>query len=203
MHDQHLLLFDVFRMDFADERLWRDDKHVRLTPKAFAMLRCLAERRGQLVTKEELLDAVWPDTAVSESVLTNCMRELRRALGDQARAPEFIETVHRRGYRFIATVKAIQRARESDTTQASQGEGPTAEETATSRSEKFVQDQKGEGQASRRQLTVMFCALVEFTTLARQFDPEELRELTQVYYRACTSNSRKVLNPNNHANPAV
>ncbi|ETX07869.1 MAG: hypothetical protein ETSY2_08670 [Candidatus Entotheonella gemina] len=75
MHDQHLLLFDVFRMDFADERLWRDDKHVRLTPKAFAMLRCLAERRGQLVTKEELLDAVWPDTAVSESVLTNCMRE--------------------------------------------------------------------------------------------------------------------------------
>ncbi len=114
------------------------------------------------------------------------MRELRRALGDQARALEFIETVHRRGYRFIATVKAIQRARESDTTQASQGEGPTAEETATSRSEKFVQDQKGEGQASRRQLTVMFCALVEFTTLARQFDPEELRELTQVYYRACT-----------------
>lgn len=106
MQDQRLLHFEDFRMDLADERLWRDDKHVRLTPKTFAMLRCLAERPGQLVTKKELFDAVWPDTAVSESVLTNCMRELRSALGDQARAPQFIETVHKRGYRFIAEIVA-------------------------------------------------------------------------------------------------
>ncbi|ETW95013.1 MAG: hypothetical protein ETSY2_48760, partial [Candidatus Entotheonella gemina] len=106
MRDWRLLRFDDFRIDLTDERLWRDDKHVRLTPKTFAMLRCLAERPGQLVTKEELLDAVWPETVVSESVLTNCMRELRRALGDQARAPQFIETVHRRGYRFMAEIVA-------------------------------------------------------------------------------------------------
>ena len=60
MQHQPLLLFDVFQMDLADERLWRDDKHVRLTPKAFAMLRCLAERPGQLVTKDDLLESVWP-----------------------------------------------------------------------------------------------------------------------------------------------
>ena len=104
MPDPLLLLFDVFRVDLTDERLWRDDNPVRLTPKAFAALRCLIERPGQRVSKEELFEEVWPDTVVSEAVLTSCIRELRRALGDQARAPAFIETVHRWGYRFIAEV---------------------------------------------------------------------------------------------------
>ncbi len=104
--DRRFMCFGVFRMDLADERLWLDDKHVRLTPKAFAMLRYLIERPGQLVTKEALLDAVWPDATVSEGVLKNYMSELRRALGDQARTPAVIETVHRRGYRFIAAVAA-------------------------------------------------------------------------------------------------
>ncbi len=69
MPDPLLLLFDVFRMDLTDKRLWRDDKPVCLTPKAFAMLRCLIERLGQLISKEELLEEVCPDTVVSEAVL--------------------------------------------------------------------------------------------------------------------------------------
>ena len=75
-----------------------------LPPRALAVLCQLVAHAGQLVTKEALLAAGWPDTAVSEWVLTTCMRALRQALGDDARQPQYIATVHRRGYRFVAAV---------------------------------------------------------------------------------------------------
>src|SRR5205823_681699 len=74
--------------------------------KTFLLLEHMALRPGQLVSKAELLDAVWPDTHVTPSVLAGCVRELRRALGDDARAPRFVETAHRRGYRFIGVPEA-------------------------------------------------------------------------------------------------
>ena len=70
-------------------------------PKVFAVLRLLVAQAGQLVTKEALLEAVWPETVVSDAVLTSCIGELRKVLGETAQAPRFIQTVHRRGYRFI------------------------------------------------------------------------------------------------------
>ena len=73
-------------------------------PKTFAVLCCLVTQAGQLVTKDALLEAVWPETVVSEAVVTVAMRALRRVLGDQAHTPRFIETVHGRGYRFVAPV---------------------------------------------------------------------------------------------------
>ncbi|MGH8066340.1 MAG: AAA family ATPase, partial [Candidatus Entotheonellia bacterium] len=75
-----------------------------LRPKPFAVLRCLVTQAGQLVTKDALLEVVWPETAVSESAMSVVIRHLRRVLGDHARTPQFIETVHRRGYRFVAAV---------------------------------------------------------------------------------------------------
>ncbi len=98
------LRFDPFLLDLRDERLWEEDTAIRLGSKAFAILRCLVTHAGQLVTKDTLLQTVWPETAVHEAVLTVVMGEVRRALGDQARRPQFIETVHGRGYRFIAPV---------------------------------------------------------------------------------------------------
>lgn len=80
------------------------DTVVHLRAKALAVLRHLAERPGRLVSKEELFAAVWPDASVSDVVLNVCVREVRQALGDDAKAPRFIETVHRRGYRFIARI---------------------------------------------------------------------------------------------------
>ena len=68
------------------------------------VLRHLIENRAQLVTKAALLDAVWPEVAVSDSMPALCVTELRKALGDDAATPHFIETVHGRGYRFIAQV---------------------------------------------------------------------------------------------------
>src|SRR5262252_8606640 len=100
----HEVRFGPFRLDIQDERLWQGVQALRLRHKSLAVLRYLLARPGRLVTKEELLDGVWPEMAVGEGVLTNCLQELRRALGDDARQPQYIETVHRRGYRFIALV---------------------------------------------------------------------------------------------------
>jgi DNA-binding winged helix-turn-helix (wHTH) protein/tetratricopeptide (TPR) repeat protein len=100
------LVFGSFQLDLRDERLWCGPQVVRLPPKPFAVLACLVTQAGQLVTKDALLAAVWPDTVVSEDVLTATMRQLRRVLDDQSRPPQFIETVHGRGYRFIAPVQA-------------------------------------------------------------------------------------------------
>jgi DNA-binding winged helix-turn-helix (wHTH) protein len=79
-------MFEPFRVDLADERLWRGEDAIHLTNKAFAVLRHLVEHRAQLVTKDALLDAVWADTVVSEAALSVCIRELRQALRDDTRA---------------------------------------------------------------------------------------------------------------------
>ena len=76
-------------------------REVRLTPKALALLSFLAERPGKVVTKEELFAAVWPNTTVGDAALVTCIQEVRKALRDNARRPRYIETLHRRGYRFI------------------------------------------------------------------------------------------------------
>jgi DNA-binding winged helix-turn-helix (wHTH) protein/tetratricopeptide (TPR) repeat protein len=81
--------------------LTRGTLEVRVTPKSLLLLRTLAERPGEVVTKEELFRLVWPDTAVSDAALTSCIMELRQALRDDARRARYIETVHRRGFRFL------------------------------------------------------------------------------------------------------
>jgi predicted ATPase len=82
---------------------------LHLTHKAFAVLHYLAEHAGQLVTKDELLEVVWSQTSVGEAALAVCMREIRRALGDEPRTPRFVATVHGRGYRFLAPVTIADR----------------------------------------------------------------------------------------------
>ena len=98
--------FGSFRLDAADARLWRGRDAVPLTPKAFAVLEFLVRHAGRLVTKQELLDGIWPDVHVGDAALKVCVREIRRALGDDPRAAQYIETAHRRGYRFISAVSA-------------------------------------------------------------------------------------------------
>ncbi len=97
-------VFGPFRLDIRDERLWRGQDVLPLRHKTLGVLHALVARAGQLLTKEALLAGVWPETAVSATVLTVAIRELRQMLGDQAQRPQFIETVHGRGYRFIAPV---------------------------------------------------------------------------------------------------
>src|SRR5262245_30732777 len=98
--------FGPFRLDPPNARLTRGRTAVPLKPKAFDVLAFLVKNAGRLVAQEELIDAVWPETIVGDSSLKSCVRQVRRALGDRVRNPQFIETVHRRGYRFIAPVTA-------------------------------------------------------------------------------------------------
>ena len=101
-----LLRFGPYQFDAARGQLQRGSQIVKLTPKALALLRLFVTQAGQVVTKEELFRTVWPDTVVSDAALTACILELRQALRDNARTPRYIETVHRRGFRFIAPVAA-------------------------------------------------------------------------------------------------
>ena len=95
---------------------------IPLRPKTFAVLRYLVEHPEQLVTKEELLNAVWAETVVGEDALTGCIRDLRKVLGDEAKRPQYIETVHRRGYRFIGKVVRSQEVASSQQSVASREE---------------------------------------------------------------------------------
>ena len=97
-------LFPPFWLDLRSEQLWRGLQVLALRPKTFAVLQYLVAQSGQVVTQDALLDAVWGLTAVSETVVRRSILELRTILGDSAQHPQFIQTVHRRGYRFIAPV---------------------------------------------------------------------------------------------------
>lgn len=101
-------MFPPFQLDLSNEQLRRHSHTIALRPKTFSVLRYLVEHPNMLVTKDALLDAVWAGTVVSDSALKICIRELRHALGDDDKAPRFIETVHGRGYRFIAPLSTSQ-----------------------------------------------------------------------------------------------
>lgn len=96
--------FGPFELDIAERRLHRDGVAVALQPKAFDLLAYLVEQHGRLLTKDQLLDEVWSGTYVTENSLTRCVRLIRVALSDDPDAPEYLETVPRAGYRFIAEV---------------------------------------------------------------------------------------------------
>ncbi len=101
------LRFDRFELDEANACLLRDGKAVPLAPTPFAVLCALVREPGSLLAKQALLDEVWGHQFVTESVLKTVISELRTVLDDDARQPRFIETVSRRGYRFIATTVAV------------------------------------------------------------------------------------------------
>jgi DNA-binding winged helix-turn-helix (wHTH) protein len=98
--------FGPFRFDARQGRLLREGSDVPLQPKVFELLRFLLARPGRLLTKDELLDALWSRRLLTEGVLKSAVALLRRALDDDPRAPRWIETVPRCGYRFIGTLRA-------------------------------------------------------------------------------------------------
>lgn len=99
--------FEPFRLDLRRQLLSAKGEAVDLRPKTWAVLHALVSRAGELVEKGDLLAEVWPDTAVEEKSLNAAVAEIRRALGDDARDPRYVATVHRRGFRFIAPVTLL------------------------------------------------------------------------------------------------
>ena len=107
--ERSLYEFGSFRVDPVRRRLLRNQEQVPLTPKAFSILLILLERRGGVVDKEELIQAVWPDTYVTEANLTQNVSSLRKALGERANDHHYVVTVPGRGYSFVADVIEIPR----------------------------------------------------------------------------------------------
>src|ERR1043165_6925456 len=101
----HLYEFESFVLDARNRILLKDGATVRLTPKAFEILFVLVRHAMQVVDKEQLLKEAWPDTFVEEGSLSYNIYGLRKVLGDDSSEPRYIETVPKRGYRFIAPVK--------------------------------------------------------------------------------------------------
>jgi predicted ATPase len=97
--------FESFALDVQNECLWRGGEQITLPPRTFAVLRYLVENPGRLISHDELLDKLWPETYVQPQVLRTYMLELRKVLGDDARQPRFIRSQPKRGYIFVAVVQ--------------------------------------------------------------------------------------------------
>ena len=173
--------FGPFILDPANACLWRGTEAVALPPKVFDVLHYLVLHPDRLVPKDELLDAVWPETAVSEAVVRIAIGELRRALGDTAQASRYLATVQRRGYRFVAPVVEHTAAVPGPTG------APAVATPDTPHPHEVVPRTPvlPPPEAERRHLTILFCDLVGSTALAGRLDPEDYREVVRAYHRAC------------------
>jgi DNA-binding winged helix-turn-helix (wHTH) protein len=106
--------FHAFRLDTTNHCLWRGDERVALTPKAFDLLRFLVDHADRVVTQEEILEALWTDTFVNQEVVKKYILGIRKVLGDRREQPEFIRTVPKRGYQFVAPVTDDRRTPSTD-----------------------------------------------------------------------------------------
>src|SRR5688572_12716131 len=104
----HFFEFGPFRLDAAERLLFKGSEVVPLTPKVIDTLFVLVENRGHLIAKDELMRSVWPDSFVEESNLTQNISLLRKALGEEHSGRQYIETLPKRGYRFVAEVKEVE-----------------------------------------------------------------------------------------------
>ena len=168
--------FDRFRLDPDHACLWCEAQAITLPPKAFAVLHYLVTHPDRLVTKDELLDAIWPETAVSDAVLRVAIGALRKVLGDPAQTPRFIATVSRRGYRFLAPVE--------EHTGVAPVPVPIPAEPVPPAAPQRPETLPAPA-AERRRLTVLFCDLVDSTRLAERLDPEDYREVVRAYHQTC------------------
>src|SRR5262245_56703087 len=194
-----LYRFHDYTLDPASREVRHGTHRLALEPKVFQVLLYLLEHRDRMVPKAELFEQCWPETFVSESALTRCLARLRKAVQPTPTAPPVIETRHRQGYRFLAEVTGL-----------SQAPPPVLGDTAplpasaptvpflppdTSLALAIPSGALGSGSpalrstpaAERRQLTVMFCDIVDSTTLAGQLDPEDFRALMVRYHATCTT----------------
>src|SRR5215204_2266497 len=102
----HCYLFDGYRVDVSERLLFKENREVQLTPKVFDTLLVLLENSSHVLTKKELMRQVWPDSFVEENNLAQNISILRKALGEGKKGEHYIQTVPKRGYRFVAVVRA-------------------------------------------------------------------------------------------------
>src|SRR6187431_2519438 len=125
--------FGPFEFDRQSRLLWREGTEIALPPRVLGVLELLVDRAGQVVARQDLLDGVWKDAYVTDTSLAEAISFLRQALGDDSQSPTYIQTVHRRGYRFLPVVEAPgeQPPVEPDPTTRSPQTSPEAAERVT------------------------------------------------------------------------
>src|SRR5262249_1194561 len=97
--------FHAFRLDTVNHCVWQGHERLALAPKAFDVLRYLVEHADRLVTQDEILEALWPETYVNPEVVKQYVLGIRKVLGDDSNKPIFVATFPRRGYQFVASVR--------------------------------------------------------------------------------------------------
>ena len=170
-----LYSFEDFLLDTARRELRRGGAVIALQPQVFDLLEYSIRNRERVVSKDDLLAAVWHGRIVSELTLSTRINAARSAIGDSGEEQRLIRTAHGKGIRFVGAV------REGNNSAEIRRSGALPEEAtglACRRPEPISEE--------RRQLTVMYCNLVESTGLASRLDPEDLRDLTSTYHRAIT-----------------
>jgi class 3 adenylate cyclase/DNA-binding winged helix-turn-helix (wHTH) protein/tetratricopeptide (TPR) repeat protein len=193
-------VFGSFRLDPANACLWHGVETMVLSPKAFDVLHYLVTHPDRLVTKDELLDAVWSETAVTDAVLRVAIGALRKVLGDPAQTPRYIATVPRRGYRFVAPVTehtgvepgpaapALPAVPQTPIGEPQGASTALLPDTLAPPPRQGVALSPGDlplPDAERRRLTVLFCDLVDSTRLAGRLDPEDYQEIVRAYHQTC------------------
>ena len=177
--------------DADRDELRRSGEVIQAMPQTLVVLRYLLDHRGQVVSRDELLEQCWPDSYVSEAALTSCLRRVREVIGQTRRGPTLIATRHRRGYQFIAAV--IECADVETPTPETDSEAPDAPEisapippkaeTASPPAPARIESPDAE----RRQLTVLFCDVVASTELMTRLDLEDYRDVVRAYQALCAS----------------
>src|SRR5215213_4476495 len=122
--------FGPFAFDRQSRLLWREGTEIALPPRVLGVLEVLLDRPGQVVARQDLLNGVWKDAFVTDTSLAEAISFLRQALGDDPQAPRYIQTVHRRGYRFLAPLSEIP---ERGLTPAESASGPIRGQTPAAR----------------------------------------------------------------------
>jgi DNA-binding winged helix-turn-helix (wHTH) protein len=165
--------FDAFRIDTALSRLARAGEPVPLPPKAFDLLILLARNTDRVMTKAELMEALWPDTFVDEANLTQHVYTLRKALGDQPNGQPFIETVPRRGYRLATAVREVV---EAASTNAAAGDvvRPPRDLSAISLATRAIAPE-----GERKRGTVLDCRIANAAAVVERLGPVAARDLTR------------------------
>jgi class 3 adenylate cyclase/predicted ATPase/DNA-binding winged helix-turn-helix (wHTH) protein len=204
-------VFGEYSLDPTHYELRRAGQLVPIEPRVFEVLAYMVQHAGQTVTTEELLVQLYPQQFAPVERLTNAVTHARKALGETSQAPRYIQTVRRRGYRFLAPVDIRQ-----DTAPDASDQPPPARPSPAEPSRLDSTGAAGPAApsqvappaavpplpwlgpalgaagvarlpAERRQLTVLFCDLVDSTRLAGQLDPEDLREVIHAYHGVCTA----------------
>ncbi len=191
-------VFEGCVLDTEQYVLDKSGLSIALQPKVFQVLLYLLQHRNRVVAKQKLYEQVWPEQFISDATVESVIKAIRRAVGDDGRTQWCIQTRRGQGYRFVATVTVMQAEAQRVAEHVSQAttlvQGPIGPEQGETSLDVLPVDASHVNTshvaplspaALRRQLTVMFCHLMDAGALAEQLDPEYLREVMLAYHTAC------------------